>query len=91
MGTFHSSDLPRMFYGVDETSIAMQDRFIAFVDSLNPNDGVGVTEGYDTYWPTWQENNELLEFGANETGILIDDFRAESYEFIRANLDVLTM
>ena len=36
VGTFHTSDLPRIFYGADPTSLAIQNRYIAFVHSMDP-------------------------------------------------------
>lgn len=91
LGTFHTSDLPRVFYGADDASLAIQDRYIAFVNSLDPNDGVAVAPvGYKTYWPKWQETRQLIEFGANSTGLITDNFRAASFEWIQSHLDVLS-
>ncbi|KAH8662551.1 Alpha/Beta hydrolase protein [Xylariales sp. PMI_506] len=90
VGTFHTSDLPYAFYGTDDTSLALQDRYISFVVSLNPNDGVATAPaGQKTYWPTWQESQQLLDFGANSTGLIKDDFRAASFEYIKSHLNVL--
>jgi carboxylesterase type B len=90
LGTFHTSDLPRIFYGTDDASLAMQHRYIAFVNSLDPNHGVAVSPtGFKSYWPKWQETRRLLEFGANSTGLISDDFRATSFEYIQSRLDVL--
>ncbi|KAI9148399.1 putative secreted lipase [Paramyrothecium foliicola] len=80
LGTYHVSDLPRIFYQTDEVSRGIQDRYIAFVDSLDPNDGAS------TRWPTWHESRQLLEFGAGSTGLLSGDFRSRSYKYLRDNL-----
>ncbi len=90
LGTFHTADLPRVFYGTDAASLAIQDRYIAFVESMDPNIGAEIAPaGHRTHWPTWQETRQLLEFGANSTGLITDDFRNTSFEYIRAHLDVL--
>ncbi|KAK1572875.1 Alpha/Beta hydrolase protein [Colletotrichum navitas] len=89
LGTFHTSDLPRIFYGSDDASRAMQDRYIAFVTSLDPNSGISGSAGYRTSWPKWKESQQLLEFGANSTRLIPDDFRVSSFEYIQANLDNL--
>lgn len=87
MGTFHTADLPRIFYGSDDASLAMQARYIAFVDTLDPNDGVvDAPTGFQTHWPRWYDGRELIAFGAKSTGIVCDDFRNESYDSLRANL-----
>ncbi|KAH8891512.1 alpha/beta-hydrolase [Thozetella sp. PMI_491] len=90
LGTFHTADLPHVFYGNDPASVAIQDRYIAFVKSLNPNDGLAsVAAGMDTYWPEWHESRQLLELGANATRLLRDDFRAASFEYINSHFDAL--
>ncbi|TVY21110.1 putative secreted lipase [Lachnellula arida] len=94
LGTFHTTDVPRLFYDDDATSLAMQDRYIAFVNSLDPNDGAALAPvGYQTYWPTWRDTNstkgQLLEFGVNSTGLVDDCFREASFEYIESHLDVL--
>jgi hypothetical protein len=90
MGTFHTMDLPMMFYGVDNASQAMQSRYIAFVDSLDPNNGVSAApEGFKTKWPLWKDGAKLIQFGANETAVADDDFRSESFDFINKNLEFL--
>lgn len=87
LGTFHNDDLARLFYGTDDVSVAMQSRYIAFVDALDPNAALAFApEGFATSWPAWQEGQELLEFGANSTGIISDDFRNVSYEFIKDHI-----
>ncbi|KAH8893639.1 alpha/beta-hydrolase [Thozetella sp. PMI_491] len=90
MGTFHTMDLPKMFYGVDDVSRSMQARYIAFVNSLDPNHGTSATpEGFRTEWPVWWEGGEFIEFGANGTRTMVEGFRNKSYQFIKANMDVL--
>lgn len=87
LGSFHTSDLPHAFYGTDEASRAMQDRYIAFTTSLDPNNGLSAPAGYGTFWPKWQKSQQLLEFGPNSTRLVPDDFRATSFNYIQKNLE----
>ncbi|WYZ43604.1 hypothetical protein EsH8_VII_000040 [Colletotrichum jinshuiense] len=88
LGSFHTSDLPHAFYGTDEASRAMQDRYIAFTTSLDPNNGLSAPAGYGTFWPKWQKSQQLLEFGPNSTRLVPDDFRATSFNYIQKNLEI---
>ncbi|KAI1260888.1 alpha/beta-hydrolase [Xylariaceae sp. FL1019] len=91
LGTFHTQDLPAIFYRNDDVARSMQTRYIAFVNSLDPNEGrLKAPLGYQTEWPEWDKCGvKMLEFGGNGTGILRDDFRGEAYEFIVSHLDAL--
>lgn len=90
LGTYHVSDVPRLFYETDDVSAGIQDYYISFVHSLNPNNGAnGTACGYSTYWPTWQEGGQLLEFGAQSSDLVGDDARTPSFEYVRAHLDTL--
>ncbi|KAH9889210.1 alpha/beta-hydrolase [Xylariomycetidae sp. FL2044] len=90
VGTFHTSDLPRVFYGTDAASCAMQNRYFSFIYDLDPNGGAAESEeGFQTFWPTWQDKRELLDFGADATALLADDFRADSFEYIKAHMETL--
>ncbi|KAI1186904.1 alpha/beta-hydrolase [Nemania serpens] len=90
VGTFHTADLPKLFYGVDDASRAMQTRYIAFVNSLDPNHGrLAAPAGFQTEWPLWSDGGKLIEFGANRTGILVEDFRKASGNFIHDHLKAL--
>jgi hypothetical protein len=87
IGTFHTSDLWRLFYGTDPASRTLQDRYIAFVDNLDPNAGlVASAKGFRTVWPSWNDKRQLLKIGASSTDVLTDDFRSDSFEFIKAHL-----
>lgn len=90
LGTYHVSDLPRSFYYTDRVSSAIQDLYISFVHSADPNDGVAGTEdGYISRWPTWREGKQLVEFGVNSTRLVDDDFRSASFRYIRSHLESL--
>ena len=90
LGTFHTSDLPRVFYNTDDASLAIQDRYIAFASSTDPNDGVPwAPAGFKTHWPQWHESRQLMDFGANATGLIKDDFRDASFKFIASHMKTL--
>ncbi|CAN8095376.1 unnamed protein product [Discula destructiva] len=92
LGTYHSSDIPHIFYETDNLSAAIQDLYISFVDSLDPNNHAGSTpSGYLKFWPTWQEKKQMLELGAQATRLVTDDARAASFEYIRAHLESLRL
>jgi hypothetical protein len=87
LGSFHTSDLPRIFYGTDAPSLAIQDRYISFVTSMDPNHGIeNAMSGHRTYWPTWRGKRELMEFGLNATGLIIDEFRPASFDYIKSHI-----
>ncbi|CAH0025001.1 unnamed protein product [Clonostachys rhizophaga] len=79
--TFHTSDVPRLFYYTDSTSKFIQDRYFSFITSANPNDGDKTLP----YWPSWHTSRQSLEFGASEATIIPDNFRKGSYEFIKSH------
>ncbi|KAK7227525.1 hypothetical protein V2G26_015528 [Clonostachys chloroleuca] len=88
LGTYHSTDMPRLFYKTDDVSTALKALYISFVGSLDPNDYEDAT-GYLTSWPQWKENKQLLEFGAESTRLITDDARSGSYEYVRSHLEAL--
>ncbi|KAH8197080.1 hypothetical protein TruAng_008750 [Truncatella angustata] len=92
LGTYHSTDVPHLFYETDDVSTAIQALYISFVDSLDPNNyAAGTACGYLTPWPTWQERKQLLELGAQSTRLIYDDARAASFDYIQAHLKTLRL
>ncbi|OLN87697.1 putative secreted lipase-like protein 5, partial [Colletotrichum chlorophyti] len=84
--------VPAVFVKTDTVSRGIQDRFVAFVNSLDPNDGVADPAGdASTRWPSWHESRQLLEFGANSTGLLDGDFRSSSLEYLLDHLEVFRL
>ncbi|CAH0057496.1 unnamed protein product [Clonostachys solani] len=79
--TFHTSDLPRLFYYTDSISTSLQDRYFSFITSANPNDGDKTLSD----WPSWHASRQSLEFGANQAALILDNFRKGSYEFIKSH------
>lgn len=85
LGTYHSTDMPRLWLQADDVSTAIQSLYISFV---HPNNyGATNSSGYLTFWPTWQEEKQLLELGAESTRPINDGARAASFEYIRAHLE----
>jgi carboxylesterase type B len=93
LGTYHSSDLPHIYYETDNVSTSIQDLYISFVDSLDPNNhhAPRTPSGYLTFWPTWQKKKQLLELGAHSTRLIDDDARTASFEYIRAHMETLRL
>lgn len=90
LGTYHSSDLPHIYYETDGISTSVQKLYISFVDSGDPNDyAANASSGYLIFWPTWQEKKQQLELGAQSTRLINDHARADSFEYIRAHLNTL--
>ncbi|VUC24036.1 unnamed protein product [Clonostachys rosea] len=85
--TFHTSDLPRLFYYTDPISTELQDRYFSFISSANPND----SEKTLSEWPTWHTSRQSLEFGASETTFIPDNFRGESFNFIKSHKAALQL
>ncbi|KAL6871073.1 alpha/beta-hydrolase [Trichoderma novae-zelandiae] len=87
-GTQHGSDTS-VFFGNNNTyfpSRTGRAYYINFVHNLDPNVGLDV----DVEWPKWTEDNDLLWYNATENGLLKDDFRSDSYDFINEHIDSLT-
>lgn len=92
MGTYHSSDLPHLYYETDDVSTSIQDLYISFVDSLDPNNyAASTSSGYLTFWSMWQQKKQLLKLEAQSTELIYDDARAASFEYICAHLKTLRL
>ncbi|KAG7107484.1 secreted lipase like protein [Verticillium longisporum] len=86
LGTFHGSDLLQVFYGILPNYASRQIRtyYTNFVHDLDPN--VGSAAQYPN-WPRWDQGKKLINFLANRAGGLLDDnFRSDSYDFIAKNV-----
>ncbi|KAF4987179.1 hypothetical protein FDECE_15560 [Fusarium decemcellulare] len=81
LGTFHGADLLQVFFGIKDNYAARSIRtyYINFVHTLNPNKGV---EGKYPDWPRWDQTGKLANFGADNSKLIDDDFRGESYKII---------
>lgn len=86
LGTFHGSDLLQVFYGTFPNNAARSIRgyYWSFIYNLDPNVDSGLPN-----WPQWSKSRRLMHFGAvgaNINGILNDDFRADTFEFLKENV-----
>lgn len=86
LGTFHGSDLLQVFYGIypNNAARAIRAYYFNFVYNLDPNEGIALPD-----WPQWSKSRMLKQFGAvgpNIHGLTKDDFRRDSFEFLRENV-----
>ncbi|KAL7790308.1 Alpha/Beta hydrolase protein [Trichoderma ceciliae] len=87
LGTRHGSDTT-VFFGQNKDyypSKTGRTYYLNFVHNLDPN--VGLKS--DVFWPRWTEGNQLLWYNASANGLLDDDFRASSFDFMKENIDIL--
>ncbi|RDA89258.1 hypothetical protein CP532_0535 [Ophiocordyceps camponoti-leonardi (nom. inval.)] len=85
LGTFHGSDILRLFYEVfpDHATASCRTYYLNFLYNLDPNKGVTKY----AFWPKWADRRELMWFKTgNENGILRDDFRSRAEEWITKHL-----
>ncbi|KAF9877865.1 carboxylesterase [Colletotrichum karsti] len=84
LGTFHGSDLLQVFYGIKDNYAARSIRtyYTNFVSDLDPNSG---SSGQYPNWPQWSQGQNLVQFFADKAGILKDDFRKASSDWILNN------
>lgn len=86
LGTFHASDLLQVFYGVLPNNAARSIRgyYYNFIYNQDPNVGISLPS-----WPQWSTAKKLIEFRANSNSQLDDNFRSDTYNFLKANLGSL--
>ncbi|KAH7068218.1 Alpha/Beta hydrolase protein [Paraphoma chrysanthemicola] len=86
LGTFHGSDLLQVFYGILPNNAAKSIRgyYFNFVYNLDPNSGSTLPN-----WPQWSSGNKLMNFGANSNGLLDDNFRSDTADWLAANVGSL--
>jgi carboxylesterase type B len=86
LGTFHGSDILQVFYGAlpNNARRTIRGYYYNFVYDLDPNKGNDFGE-----WPQWSKGKKLMNFGANANGLLDDDFRKDTADFLRGNLAAL--
>ena len=85
LGTFHASDLLQVFYGIKDNNAAKSIRgyYYSFIYDLDPNSNNNLD-----HWPEWSKNKELMQFHEDKNNLMGDDFRVDSYEFMKSNVDV---
>ncbi|KAF4595223.1 Carboxylic ester hydrolase [Ophiocordyceps camponoti-floridani] len=88
LGTFHASDVLRLFYDVlpDHATASCRTYYLNFLYNLDPNVGV---PGY-RHWPQWAERQELMWFKTpHGNEILRDDFRSAASDWMGKHLGAL--
>ncbi|KAF2643727.1 alpha/beta-hydrolase [Massarina eburnea CBS 473.64] len=83
LGTFHGSDLLQVFYGVLPNNAAKSIRgyYYSFIYDLDPNSNNSLGN-----WPQWSKSKQLQTFGANSNSLQTDDFRSDSADVMRTNV-----
>ncbi|KAJ4325750.1 hypothetical protein N0V94_000510 [Neodidymelliopsis sp. IMI 364377] len=86
LGTFHGSDILQVFYGILPNNAAKSIRgyYYNFIYNMDPNVGISLPS-----WPQWSKSKKLIEFKANSNGQLGDNFRGDTYDFLKANVGSL--
>jgi carboxylesterase type B len=86
LGTFHGSDILQVFYGILPNNAAKSIRgyYYNFIYNMDPNVGISLPS-----WPQWSKSKKLIEFKANSNGQLDDNFRGDTYDFLKANVGSL--
>ncbi|KAL7946225.1 Alpha/Beta hydrolase protein [Trichoderma barbatum] len=88
LGTQHGSDTGVFFTFQDSypPTISGRTYYINFVHNMDPNDGLAT----NLTWPKWTEDGQLLWYNRLSNTLLKDDFRSNSSDFIRENIDQLS-
>lgn len=82
LGTFHGSDLLQVFYGIypNEAARSIRGYYYSFIYNLDPN-GDGRMQ-----WPQWKDGKRMAEFAFGGTRNTVqDDFRGDTYEYLKKN------
>lgn len=88
LGTFHGSDALLVFSGPKDeyATKSMRSYFINFLYSLDPNEE---KETWLPDWPRWSQGHQLAQVFAERSGLLADNFRNDSYNWVAENVNSL--
>jgi carboxylesterase type B len=80
LGTFHTGDILQVLWATlpDYASQAIHAYYYSFIYTQDPNNGSNQIE-----WPQWNHGQQLMQFDLLDADLLLDDFRSESYNFIK--------
>ena len=83
LGTVHGSDILQVFNGMLPNNAAKTIRgyYYSFVYNLDPNEGNDFGE-----WPQWSTSKKLVNFQANSNAYVDDNFRSDTYDFLKQNV-----
>ncbi|KAJ6444959.1 cholinesterase-like protein [Purpureocillium lavendulum] len=86
LGSSHGSDWNSLFKGNGRPAKSTRTYFLNFIHNQDPNIGVPQTH----YWPKWTKiDKQLLWVKSLSNDNMTDDFRNESYAFIKGNTKAL--
>ncbi|KAK7042228.1 carboxylic ester hydrolase [Favolaschia claudopus] len=94
LGVAHLSEIPYVYgditvagngTGPGTLSEIMQDYWLSFATSLNPNDGKGASR---PTWEPYKTNSRVLRLNSTNTEMIRDDFRSKQMAFINNNTKV---
>ncbi|KAF2762648.1 alpha/beta-hydrolase [Pseudovirgaria hyperparasitica] len=78
LGTLHGSDIIQTFYGIFPNYAARATRGYYYNFILNGNPNVG--GGNFPNWPKYSESQQLVNFVADSSSLIKDDFRSKQYQ-----------
>ncbi|KAF7366360.1 Carboxylic ester hydrolase [Mycena sanguinolenta] len=91
LGVAHLSEIPYVYgditiaangTGPGTLSEIMQDYWLSFATSLDPNDGKGAPR---PHWELYRAKKNVLQLNSSNTGMISDDFRLKQMVFIDKN------
>lgn len=88
LGSFHGGDIFHIVFSIpyDYATRTMHSYYTSFIHHLDPNE-----DNKAPNWPQWHESNKLLNLYATHVKFIPDDFRKDSYEWIKNHVPELTM
>ncbi|KAH7310160.1 Alpha/Beta hydrolase protein [Rhexocercosporidium sp. MPI-PUGE-AT-0058] len=95
MGTFHGTDLLKVFFGVDAgfAGQAIQQYYFNFVYNLDPNNATGGAPATAAAkavqvptWPVWSQQQMMMNFSSDAAEVIPDNFRQQSFDILSGNV-----
>ncbi|KAK7398691.1 hypothetical protein QQX98_011933 [Neonectria punicea] len=90
LGTFHGADILQVFYAIKDNYAARSIRthFVNFLCDLDPN---GNRTGQYPFWPKWEDEQKLIRFYSDRSETIDDDFRVDSFEWVKQNSEAIRL
>lgn len=86
LGSFHGSEILLLFSGIGPAAQSSRAHYLNFIYNQDPNIGVQQSQ----QWPRWtKDTRQLLWIKRQSNDLTRDDFRNESYAFIKENIKAL--
>jgi triacylglycerol lipase len=85
LGSTHGLDILSVFFGVAPgyATTAFHEYYINFINRLDPNKGLSSEVAY---WPTWAENQTIIQIFPDHSEYIIDDFRQPVLDLLLSNI-----